>query len=69
MRARVAPAAGLFLLSPLVAEYLLGNIAVSGILGVLALAPMYGGGAPLIREAARRAGLVVTAVVFMLGAS
>jgi hypothetical protein len=56
MRARVAPAAGLFLLSPLVAEYLLGNIAVSGILGVLALAPMYGGGAPLIREAARRAG-------------
>jgi hypothetical protein len=56
MRGRVTPAVGLFLLSPLVAEYLLGNIAFSGILGVVFLAPMYGGGALLIREAARRAG-------------
>jgi hypothetical protein len=32
------------------------NIAFSGIAGVLVLAPMYGGGALLIREVARRAG-------------
>jgi hypothetical protein len=56
MRARVAPAVGLFLLSPLVAEYLLGNIAFSEILGALFLAPMYGCAALLIREVARRAG-------------
>ncbi|MFC7640663.1 hypothetical protein ACFQX6_06350 [Streptosporangium lutulentum] len=46
----------MFLLAPLVAEYLLGNIPPSELLGVLFLAPMYGGGALLIREAARRTG-------------
>nr|MDT0657820.1 hypothetical protein [Micromonospora sp. DSM 115978] len=53
---RVAPALGLFLLAPLVAEYLLGNIAIDQIAGLLVLAPMYGGGALLIRELARRTG-------------
>ncbi|OUC88287.1 hypothetical protein [Streptosporangium minutum] len=53
---RLAPAAGLFFLAPLVAEYLLGNIPASQIAGVLVLAPMYGGGALLVREAARRTG-------------
>ncbi|MEU4835567.1 hypothetical protein [Streptosporangium sp. NPDC023615] len=53
---RIAPALGLFLLSPLVAEYLLGNVPASELWGLLLLAPMYGGGAIIIREAARRTG-------------
>ncbi|MFI6887178.1 hypothetical protein [Streptosporangium canum] len=53
---RIAPAVGLFLLAPLVGEYLLGNIPTSEIAGVLFLAPMYGGGAILIREVVRRTG-------------
>ncbi|MFF3444665.1 hypothetical protein, partial [Streptosporangium sp. NPDC002721] len=53
---RIAPALGLFLLSPLVAEYLLGNVPSSEIGGLIILAPMYGGGAIVIREVARRAG-------------
>ncbi|MFF5112813.1 hypothetical protein [Streptosporangium sp. NPDC000509] len=53
---RVAPALGLFLLSPLVAEYLLGNVPPSELWGLVVLAPMYGGGAIIIREVARRAG-------------
>jgi len=56
MPRRVAPAVGLFFLAPLVAEYLLGNIPFSAILAMPFLAPMYGGGALLIREAARRSG-------------
>jgi hypothetical protein len=50
------PALGLFFLAPIVAEFLLGNMPIS-MLGLLAiLAPMYGGGALLIREAVRRMG-------------
>ncbi|MCJ7842215.1 hypothetical protein MUB24_15175 [Lederbergia sp. NSJ-179] len=54
MRRRVAPAFGLFFLSPLVAEFLLGNISISSIAAPLFFAPMYGGGAILIREITRR---------------
>jgi len=53
---RVAPALGLFLLSPLIAEYLLGNVPPSEIWDLAILAPMYGGGAVVIREVTRRAG-------------
>ncbi|MGC5011880.1 hypothetical protein ACLQ2R_14040 [Streptosporangium sp. DT93] len=53
---RIAPALGLFPLSPLVAEYLLGNVPASELWGLLLLAPMYGGGAILVRETARRTG-------------
>ena len=53
---RIAPAVGLFFLAPLVAEYLLGNVSIRQIGGLLLLAPMYGGGALLIREVARRSG-------------
>jgi hypothetical protein len=52
--ARVAPAAALFVLSPLVAEYLLGNISIDHLGVALVLAPLYGGGAILVREGARR---------------
>ncbi len=53
---RVAPAIGLFFVAPLVAEYLLGDLPIK-LLGLLAiLAPLYGGGALLIREVVRRTG-------------
>ncbi|MEV8634454.1 hypothetical protein AB0395_22635 [Streptosporangium sp. NPDC051023] len=56
MMRRLAPAVGLFFLAPLVAEYLLGNVPASEIAAMPVLAPMYGGGALLVRETARRAG-------------
>jgi hypothetical protein len=42
-------------MSPFVAEFLLGNVAIDGIVALPLLAPMYGGGALLIRELTRRA--------------
>jgi hypothetical protein len=53
---RVAPAVLLFFLAPLFGEYLLGNLKFSEIYYVPFIAPLYGAGALLIREAARRAG-------------
>jgi len=57
MRLRgVGAAASLFFLAPLVAEYLLGDLPLSNMGAMVALAPMYGGGAILIREAVRHSG-------------
>ncbi|GAA4601471.1 hypothetical protein BJY16_003896 [Actinoplanes octamycinicus] len=56
MRSRIAPTVGLFFLAPLVAEFLLGNLPITFLPAVLALAPLYGGGALLIREVVRRRG-------------
>ncbi|NLU74918.1 hypothetical protein HCC61_19930 [Streptomyces sp. HNM0575] len=53
---RILPAIGLFLLSPLVAEYLLGDLPVTALFALVVLAPMYGGAALLIREVCRRFG-------------
>ncbi|MCU7726163.1 hypothetical protein ODJ79_20750, partial [Actinoplanes sp. KI2] len=53
---RVAPAIALFFLSPLVAEFLLGDFTLAQLTFVLALAPAYGGAAVVIRELTRRAG-------------
>jgi len=53
---RVAPAVGLFLLAPLVAEFLLGNLPITMLPGLVLLAPLYGGGALLVREIVRRTG-------------
>lgn len=53
---RTLPALGLFFLSPLVAEFLLGNIPISNLFALLFLAPLYGGGAVVIREVVRRRG-------------
>ncbi len=53
---RIAPAIALFFLSPLIAEFLLGDFPLSKIGILLILAPFYGGGAILIREIARRTG-------------
>lgn len=46
----------LFLLAPPVGEFVLGNTPLPGIAAITVLAPMYGGGALLIREVARRTG-------------
>ncbi|GAB2837111.1 hypothetical protein GCM10027176_46930 [Actinoallomurus bryophytorum] len=57
MLKRCLPAIALFLLAPAVGELLLGNLAFSQLpLFLPVLAPMYGGGALLIREVTRRAG-------------
>jgi hypothetical protein len=53
---RVAPAVGLLLLAPLVGEYLLGNVSIVEIAALPILALLYGSGAVLIREVARRTG-------------
>src|SRR5215211_7231558 len=53
---RVAPAVGLFFLAPLVGEYLLGNVSIVEIWALPVLALLYGSGAILIREVARRTG-------------
>jgi hypothetical protein len=55
-RRGVAPAVGLFFLAPLFGEFLLGNLKLSELAYVPFLAPLYGAGALLIRETARRAG-------------
>jgi sulfite exporter TauE/SafE len=49
-------ALGLFFLAPLIGEYLLGNVTIRDIGGLVLLAPLYGGGALLIREVVRRTG-------------
>lgn len=51
---RYAPAGTLFLASPLIGEFLLGNISIDLIWLLAALAPLYGAAALLIRELARR---------------
>jgi hypothetical protein len=53
---RLAPAIGLFFVAPLVAEYLLGDLPIKLLGALIVLAPMYGGGALLIREIVRRTG-------------
>ncbi len=53
---RVAPAIGLFFLAPLVAEFLLGDLPITMLGALVVLAPLYGGGALLIREVVRRTG-------------
>jgi hypothetical protein len=53
---RAAPAIALFFLSPLIAEFLLGDFTLAALGYLLFLAPMYGGGAVLIREVVRRTG-------------
>lgn len=52
----IVPALGLFLLAPLIAEFLLGNMSITHLGLLVILAPVYGGGALLIRECVRRAG-------------
>jgi len=53
---RVAPAIGLFFVAPLVSEWLLGDLPIKMLGALVVLAPLYGGGALLIREVVRRTG-------------
>jgi hypothetical protein len=46
----------LFFLAPFVAEFLLGDIGLRALPALVVMAPMYGGGALLIREVVRRTG-------------
>jgi len=55
-RRSIGAAIALFFTAPLVAEFLLGNLPIKMLVALVALAPMYGGGALLIRELVRRAG-------------
>jgi hypothetical protein len=50
------PSLVLFFLAPLVSEFLIGNLPITMLPALLILAPMYGGGALLIREIVRRTG-------------
>ena len=55
----IAPVLGLFFLAPLTAEYLIGYLSMTFAemhMGLLLLAPLYGGAAIIIRESARRTG-------------
>jgi hypothetical protein len=54
LQARLVPAIALFFLAPLIGEFLLGNLPITWLWALLALAPLYGGGALLIRETVRR---------------
>ena len=56
MKGRITPAIGLFFAAPLVAEFLLGNLPIKLLPALIVLAPLYGGGAVLIREMVRRTG-------------
>jgi len=51
---RAAPAVLLLFLAPLVAEFVLGDLTFKEIGAFVVLAPLYGGGGILIREAVRR---------------
>jgi hypothetical protein len=53
---RLSPVLALFFLAPLVGEFFLGDFPVVLIFLVVAFAPLYGGGALLIREFTRRSG-------------
>ncbi|MFT4040184.1 MAG: hypothetical protein QM692_18530 [Thermomicrobiales bacterium] len=62
---------GLFVLAPLIGEFLLGNQPISALPWLFFLAPVYGGGAILARETARRAGtgwygIILLAAAFAL---
>jgi hypothetical protein len=70
-RRRPGMAIALFLLSPLTGEFLLGNQPITALPSLLLLAPMYGGGALLVREIARRTGrgwpaMILLAAVYAL---
>ncbi len=54
MRSSWRPAAGLFLIAPIVAEFLHGNLPATLLWLLLFLAPLYGGAAVVIREVSRR---------------
>lgn len=67
-RGHFLPALVLFLLSPWIAEVLFGATPASNLGGLLVVGPLYGAGALLIRELARRRGWGWTPII-LLGAA
>jgi hypothetical protein len=67
-RRNIAAVITLLFVSPLVAEYLLGDLPLTLLPAMIVLAPAYGGAALLIRESARRAGRGWP-TMFLLGAA
>ena len=59
---------GLLVLSPLIAEFLLGNQPITQLGGLVVLAPVYGGAAVLIREVTRRTGRTWPTIVLLSAA-
>ena len=55
-RRGIWPSLALVFIAPLVAEFLLGNLPIKLLPALIVLAPMYGGGALLVREIVRRTG-------------
>ena len=53
---KISAVVTLFFVTPLVAEYLLGDLPLKLLAALIVLAPAYGGGAILIRETVRRTG-------------
>lgn len=53
-RRSIGAAICLFFLAPYIAEFLLGNLPITLLAALVVLAPLYGGGALLIRELVRR---------------
>jgi hypothetical protein len=68
VRERLLPVLLLFLIAPMVGEVLLGATPVSRLGGLLPLSALYGGGAVLVRELARRRG-IGWGPVFLLAAA
>lgn len=64
----ISAAITLFLTAPLVAEYLLGDLPLKMLGALVVMAPMYGGGALLIREVVRRSGRSWSSIL-VLGAA
>ena len=56
LRREIAAVLTLLFVAPLIAEYLLGDLPLKLLPALVVLAPVYGGGAVLIREAARQTG-------------
>ncbi len=56
LRRETAAVLTLLFVAPLIAEYLLGDLPLKLLPALVVLAPVYGGGAVLIREAARQTG-------------
>ncbi|MFI6509625.1 hypothetical protein ACIBCT_18620 [Streptosporangium sp. NPDC050855] len=67
-RRRWAPVVSLLLLAPFVAELLLGDIALTSVGFVVVLVPLYGCGALLVRELARRTGRGWPTIALLAGA-
>jgi hypothetical protein len=64
-RRRVAPALLLVVLAPVIAEFLLADFTIRNLALLLALMPLYGCGALLVREVARRAGRGWPTMIFL----